>query len=257
MKIDIVTIFPQMIRSVLEESLLKSAQDRGLLDISVHDLRDWTTGKHRTVDDIPYGGGAGMVMKPEPFFDCVEEIAGQDLTQFRKQSRIILTSPRGRRLDQEYAVELANSPHIVILCGRYEGVDERVATDLATEEISIGDYVLNGGEVPALVIVEAVARLTAGFLGTAESLAEESFGNGLLEYPQYTRPPDYRGLKVPEVLLSGHHAKIAQWRRQQAIIRTLESRPDLLSKAALSMEERESLVRETENDEDGDQDPAF
>jgi len=222
MRIDIVTIFPEYFTGPLDAALLGKARAKGLLDIRVHDLRAHTSDRHRTVDDEPFGGGPGMVMKAQPWFDAVEAIEG-----FQGARRVLLT-PAGKRFDQRTAEQLAAAPHIVLMCGRYEGIDERVATGLATDEISIGDYVLAGGEAASLVVVEAMTRLLAGVVGEPASLLEESFSTGLLDYPHFTRPADFRGMDVPEVLLSGDHAAIERWRREQAIERTKERRPDLL-----------------------------
>ena len=221
MRIDVITIFPGLFEAPLRTSLLGKAVADGLLDVGVHDLREHGLGKHRSVDDEPYGGGAGMVMRPEPLFAAVEEVRGPD-------SRVVLLSPRGRLLDHAGATMLASHAHLILICGRFEGVDERVAQHLADEELSIGDYVLSGGELPALVVIEAVSRLVPGVLGNAESLASESHAAGLLEYPQYTRPADYRGHRVPDVLLSGDHGAVERWRRKQAEAITRERRPDLL-----------------------------
>lgn len=220
MRIDVVTIFPQLFDAPLETSLLGRAVAGGLLDVRVHDLREHGLGKHRSVDDEPYGGGAGMVMRPEPLFAAVEEVKGPD-------SHVVLLSPRGRKLDHAVVAELARRDHLVLVCGRFEGVDERVAEHLVDEELSIGDYVLAGGELPALVVIEAVSRLVPGVLGNAESLASESHAEGLLEYPQYTRPAEFRGWRVPEVLLSGDHGAVDRWRREQSELITRERRPDL------------------------------
>jgi len=234
---DIVTIFPNLIRAALGEGIVKRAIDRGVLDVHVHDLRDFTQDRHRVVDDVPYGGGPGMVLKAEPLFAAVEAItAGRG-----SASAIVLTSPQGRRFTQHEAERMATLDRVIVLCGRYEGVDDRVRTHLATDELSIGDYVLTGGELPALVIVDAVARLVPGVVGDEESVAHESFARGLLDFPQYTRPAVFRALKVPDVLLSGHHADIRRWRKRQALERTLTQRPDLLEHATLDDEEREIL----------------
>ncbi len=222
LRIDVVTIFPGLFEAPLETSLLGKAAAEGLLDVRVHDLREHGLGKHRSVDDEPYGGGAGMVMRPEPLFDAVESVRGPD-------SHVVLLSPRGRRLDHGIVRELASRRHLVLVCGRFEGVDERVAEHLVDEELSIGDYVLAGGELPALVVIEAVSRLVPGVLGNAESLASESHAEGLLEYPQYTRPAEYRGWRVPDVLLSGDHGAVEQWRREQAEDVTRTRRPDLFA----------------------------
>ena len=223
MRIDVVTIFPEFFAGPLEASLLGKARARGLVDVRLHDLRAHASDPHRTVDDEPYGGGAGMVMKPEVWFDAVEAIEG-----WEHAHRILLT-PAGRRLDQDVARELAPSTHLILLCGRYEGIDERVAEGLATDEVSVGDYVLAGGESAALVVIEAVTRLVPGVVKESESVERESFGpDGLLDYPQYTRPAEFRGMRVPDVLLSGNHAEIEAWRRREALERTKRRRPDLL-----------------------------
>ena len=221
MRIDFLTIFPGMFESPLRESLLGRAIERGIVDIRVHDIRDATTDKHRQVDDEPYGGGPGMVMKPEPIFSAVESLA-------EGAKRVLLLSPAGRRLEQAWVRELAAEPWLVLVCGRYEGVDERVALGLPAEEVSVGDYVLSGGEVPALVVVEAVTRLVPGVIGKEESHEQDSFQDGLLDHPHYTRPAEFRGLTVPEVLLSGNHAEIERWRREAALEKTRRMRPDLL-----------------------------
>ena len=224
MKIDIVTIFPAMLQGPLAEGIVARAIARGIIDLRVHDLRDFTTDRHRIVDDVPFGGGPGMVLKPEPLFTAVDRIREQRGTP----SAIILTSPDGERLTHAVAERLSRLEHVVVLCGRYEGVDERVREHLATETISIGDYVLSGGELPALVIVDAVARLIPGVVGDEASVTGDTFVRGLLDFPQYTRPAEYRGYAVPPVLLSGHHAEIEKWRRAQAVERTRKYRPDLL-----------------------------
>jgi tRNA (guanine37-N1)-methyltransferase len=238
-RFDIVTIFPRMFDAPLGEGVVGRAIESGIVDVVVHDLRDYTTDRHRSVDDMPFGGGPGMVLKPEPLFRAVERIGE---TRGRPGA-VLLTSPQGRRFTQTEAERLLALGHVVILCGRYEGVDDRVRQHLATEEISIGDYVLSGGELAALVIVDAVARLVPGVVGDAGSVAADSFARGLLDYPHFTRPAEFRGWTVPEVLVSGHHARIEHWRRREALRRTLGSRPDLLSGAALDDDERR-LVRE-------------
>jgi tRNA (guanine37-N1)-methyltransferase len=236
-KLDIVTIFPQMVTAPLAEGIVGRAITRGLLDVAVHDLRDFTTDRHRVVDDVPFGGGPGMVMKPEPFFAAVDRI--------RKDrgapSAVVLTTPDGPRFTHREAERLSSLEHIVVLCGRYEGIDDRVRRHVATEELSIGDYVLSGGELPALVIADAVARLIPGVVGDEESVARDTFAGGILDFPQYTRPAVFDGHEVPAVLLSGHHAAIARWRRREALARTLERRPDLLNTATLDPEDRALL----------------
>lgn len=219
MRVDILTIFPGIFEGPLRESLLGKAIAAGILDVRVHDIREHATDRHRQVDDEPFGGGPGMVMKPEPIFAAVEASGG---------GRVLLLSPAGRRLDQAWVRELSKEPHLVLVCGRYEGVDERVVEGLPAEEVSIGDYVLSGGEVPALVVLEAVTRIVPGVVGRQESLERESFEEGILDHPHYTRPQEYRGLTVPEVLLSGDHARIEAWRREQALRKTERNRPDLL-----------------------------
>ena len=224
MRIDVVTIFPGLFESPLRESLLGRAIGAGLVDVRVHDLRDATTDKHRQVDDESYGGGPGMVMKPEPVFAAVESLGSGD-------RRTLLLSPAGRRLDQALARELAAEPWLVLICGRYEGVDERVVEGLPAEEVSIGDYVVAGGEVPALVVLEAVTRLVPGVIGREESHEQDSFGDeGILDHPHYTRPAEFRGMRVPETLLSGNHAEIERWRREAALEKTRRNRPDLLER---------------------------
>ena len=220
MKIDVVTLFPELFETPLRTSLLGKAVASGIVEVAVHDLREHGLGKHRSVDDEPYGGGAGMVMRPEPIFDAVEPLKGSD-------THIVLLSARGHRLDHGRVARLAERKHIVLICGRYEGVDERVSEHLVDEEISIGDYVLAGGELPALVVIEAAARMIPGMLGNPSSLDVESHSHGSLEHPQYTRPAEFRGWRVPDVLLSGHHAEVERWRRDQAERLTRERRPDL------------------------------
>ena len=224
MRIDLLTIFPGFFDGPATSSLLGRARAAGIVELAVHDLRRWTTDRHRTVDDLPYGGGAGMVLRPEPFFEAVEELYGS----IGARPRTIVLTPRGRVLDQALVRELAREPALLVLCGRYEGIDERVHEHLATDEVSIGDYVLAGGEVAACVVVEAVTRLLPGVMGNSASADEESFATGLLEHPQYTRPAVYRGLEVPEVLRSGDHGRVAAWRRARALERTAAVRPDLL-----------------------------
>ena len=221
MKIDVLTLFPGMFPGPLDESIIKRACESGRLRLGIHDLRDYTHDRHRTVDDRPFGGGPGMLMKPEPLFEAVEALRGE-------KTRVILTSPAGRPFRQQIARELAAEEHLLLVCGSYEGFDERVRQGLADDELSIGDYVLTNGALPAMVIIDSVTRLLPGVLGDDESSQDESFSGGLLEYPQYTRPAEFRGMSVPEVLLSGDHAAIEQWRREQARERTAQRRPDLL-----------------------------
>jgi tRNA (guanine37-N1)-methyltransferase len=235
--VDVVTIFPAMVEVALAAGVVGRARESGLVDVTVRDLRDYTEDRHRVVDDIPYGGGPGMVMKPEPFFRAVEAIAAER----GQPSAVVLATPQGRPLTHAKALRLSRMDRIVVLCGRYEGVDERVAGALVTEEISIGDYVLTGGELAALVIVDAVVRLVPGVVGDGASVTEDSFVRGLLDHPHYTRPSVFRGMAVPEVLLSGHHAAIEAWRRRERVQRTVERRPDLLDAAELSEDERREL----------------
>ena len=224
MRIDILTLFPEMFASPLNYSILKRAQEQGLAAISLTNIRDFATDKYRKVDDKPYGGGPGMVMMPGPLFDCFEYVQKLDSCP----GHVLLLTPQGNRFTQARARELAQEPRLILIAGRYEGFDERIRMGLGAEPLSIGDYVLNGGELPAMVVVDAVVRLLPGALGDEDSAKDDSFSEALLEYPQYTRPEVFRGLKVPEILLSGDHAKIAQWRRQQALERTRQWRPDLL-----------------------------
>jgi tRNA (guanine37-N1)-methyltransferase len=237
MKFDIVTIFPRMVQAGVAEGVVGRAIERGLLDVGIRDLRDYTTDRHRTVDDVPYGGGPGMVMKAEPLLRAVEAIGRERGTP----SAIVLLTPQGRPFRQAEAARLSGLPHVALLCGRYEGIDERLRELVATEELSIGDYVLSGGELAALVVVDAVSRLVPGVVGDAGSVEGDSFSRGLLDFPHYTRPAEFEGRAVPDVLLSGHHAEVRRWRKRQALARTLERRPDLLEQAALDDEERELL----------------
>jgi tRNA (guanine37-N1)-methyltransferase len=234
MRVDVITIFPEMIANAVEYSVVKRAQENGLLEILVHDLRDFAHNQHRSVDDYCYGGGAGMLMKPEPLFEAVDSIGSDD-------AEIILLSPQGELFTQDTAKRLSLVDHLILICGRYKGVDERVRQELITGEISIGDYVLSGGEVPALVIIDAVSRLMPGALGNYESAQDDSFSEGILDCPRYTRPAEYQGTQVPEVLLSGDHKRIREWQRQQALMRTFRRRPDLLRDAPLSEEDLEFL----------------
>ena len=230
LRIDIITIFPEFFRDVIDYGIVKRARTAGLVEINSHDLRQWANDKHRTVDDRPFGGGDGMVLKPEPIFAAVEALTGASKREeYPENTRVVLLSPQGKVFSQESAQTLADkTTRLVLLCGRYEGVDERVAGALVTDEISIGDYVLSGGEPAALVMVDAVVRLLPGALGSDTSAVFESFSEGLLDYPHYTRPPEFRGLKVPDVLLSGNHADIERWRREAALSKTRRNRPDLL-----------------------------
>jgi tRNA (guanine37-N1)-methyltransferase len=221
MKIDVLTLFPAMFTGPLDESIVKRARESGLLELKIHQLRDWTHDRHKTVDDRPFGGGPGMLLKPEPLFEAIESLQ-------REKTRVILLSPSGRKFDQSIARELAQQDDLLLVCGSYEGFDERVREALADDELSIGDYVLTNGALPAMVVIDAVTRLLPGVLGDDESSHDESFSHGLLEYPQYTRPAEFRGMKVPDVLLSGNHAEIEKWRREQAKLQTEKQRPDLL-----------------------------
>ena len=239
MRVDIITLFPSMFKNPFDESMIKRAKEKGILKIELHDLRQFTHDKHRTVDDAPYGGGAGMVMKPRPLFEAVEKIK----EEIDSSSRVILLSPQGRPLNQEKVKELAKERVLIFICGHYEGVDERVREHLVDEEISLGDYVLTGGELAAMVVVDAVARMLPGVLGSEDSAREDSFYKGLLDYPQYTRPSDFRGWKVPSVLLSGNHQKVKEWRRKKMLEATLRKRPDLLETLKLNRE-NERLLEE-------------
>lgn len=238
MKIDIVTLFPDMFQGPFQESIIKRAQDRGLLEIGLHQLRDFTTDRHRTVDDTPYGGGAGMLMKPEPIAAAITSVRRNN-----PDAKVVLLSPQGEPLSQQLAQDFSAMPGLILICGRYEGVDERVRTTLCDYTVSIGDYVLSGGELAAMVVVDTVTRLLPGALGSSHSAADDSFSDGLLEYPQYTRPVVFNDLTVPEVLLSGNHAEIARWRRQESLAATARTRPDLLKTARLSDKDRSYLSR--------------
>jgi tRNA (guanine37-N1)-methyltransferase len=253
MRFDVVTIFPAMVQQALGAGIVGRAIGRGLLAVGVHDLRDFTTDRHRVVDDVPYGGGPGMVLKPEPLFRALDAMAAIDSVR----PTVLLTSPQGTLLTQAVAERFSRQPRLVLLCGRYEGVDERVRSRV-DEEISIGDYVLSGGELAALVVIDAVARLVPGVVGDEQSVAEDSFGRGLLDYPHYTRPAELAAgdevLKVPDVLMSGNHAGIRRWRKRQALARTFERRPDLLERAALDDEEKKLLremIAEREEQDNG------
>jgi tRNA (guanine37-N1)-methyltransferase len=235
--IDILTLFPEVFQGVFNFGIFQRAVEQKLVNIAVHNIRHYTHDKHRTVDDSPYGGGAGMVLKPDPIFEAVESLEKE------AETPVILLSPQGRLFCQKIAQELSSYRRLILICGHYEGVDERVSEHLVTDEISVGDYVLSGGEPAAMVVVDAVVRLLPGVLGSAESLVDDSHVGGLLEYPQYTRPPVFRGWSVPEVLLSGNHAQIAQWRREQAIRRTMKRRPELLDKLELSPKEKKLIEK--------------
>ncbi|NOY98528.1 MAG: tRNA (guanosine(37)-N1)-methyltransferase TrmD [Chloroflexi bacterium] len=240
MRFDVFTLLPEVFPPYLESSILKRARQHNLIDVRVHNIRDWTHDRHHVTDDLPYGGGGGMVMKPEPVFEAIESVLGAP-----PACPVILLTPQGRVFTQQVAQELSQHEHIALLCGRYEGLDERIRAHLASDEISIGDFVLTGGELPALIVIDALTRFIPGALGDSNAAVNDSHATGLLEGPHYTRPPEYRGWRVPDVLLSGDHARIARWRREQALLRTLERRPDMLGKAQLSAAERAFLERIT------------
>jgi tRNA (guanine37-N1)-methyltransferase len=244
MRIDVLTLFPQMFEAPFSFGIFKRAVDHGLVSLNLHNIRDYTHDKHHTADDYPYGGGSGMVLKPEPIFEAVESVKAS-IKETDAKLPVILLTPQGRLFSHQIAQELSQHSHLALICGHYEGVDERVREHLATDEISIGDYVLTGGEVPAMVVIDAVVRLLPGVLGSEASILEDSHASGLLEYPQYTRPAVYRGWSVPEVLLSGNHARVAKWRREQIIRRTLERRPELLNKTNLGLEDKQLVERLT------------
>ena len=236
-RFDVFSLFPEVFGPYLDSSILQRARAAALVEVHLHNIRDWTTDRHHVCDDMPYGGGGGMVMKPGPIFDAVEGVLGAP-----PACPVILLTPQGRVFTQAVAEELSQQPHLALLCGRYEGVDERVREHLVTDEISIGDYVLSGGELPALAVIDAVTRLIPGALGDPDGAWDDSHATGLLEYPHYTRPPVFRQWAVPDILVSGDHAKIARWRREQALLRTLQRRPDLLDKAELSEQDRQFLA---------------
>lgn len=238
MRIDIATLFPDMCEIVLNESIVGRARKNGLITLATHNIRDYTLDKHRRVDDMPYGGGMGMLMQAEPIYRCYQAIC----QQAGSKPHVIYMSPQGKTLTQKKAIELSKMEHILLLCGHYEGVDERIIEEIVDEEVSIGDYVLTGGELSALVLVDCVARMCDGVLSSSECFEEESHFNGMLEYPQYTRPPVWHSREVPEVLLSGHHANIKAWRRKMSLIRTAKKRPDLFEKLELTPDEREEIV---------------
>ena len=244
MRVDVITIFPEMVTNAVEYGVIKHAQENGLLEVLVHNLRDFVHNRYRSVDDYCYGGGAGMLMKPEPLFEAVRSIVSAD-----DDARIVLLSPQGELFTQDMARRLSLVDHLVLICGRYKGVDERVRQNLITDETSIGDYVLSGGEIPALVVIDAISRLIPGVLGDYESAQDDSFSEGILDCPHYTRPAEYQGMRVPEVLLSGDHKRIREWQRQQALMRTLQRRPDLLQSVPLSEEDLEFLNTLKEGDE--------
>ncbi len=242
MRIDFLTLHPALFESPLQSAIFQRARDKSLACFNIYNIRDYTHDRHHTADDYPFGGGAGMLLKPEPVFECLEDVL-KNKTPEEEPIPVILMTPQGKPFSQSVAYQLAEHKWLVIICGHYEGVDDRVREHLVTDEISIGDYVLSGGELPALVVADAVVRLIPGVLGSEESAAADSHTDGLLEYPQYTRPADYRGWKVPEVLLSGNHAKIAAWRREQSILKTAQRRPDLLGKASLTAKEKQMLAK--------------
>jgi len=245
MHFDVFTVLPELFSPYLQASILQKAIERALLSVQVHDIRAYTHDRHHVTDDAPYGGGGGMVMKPEPIFEAVESVLGASF-----DCLLIYLSPQGKPFTTQMAMELATVPRIALLCGRYEGIDERVLEHLVTEQVSVGDVVVTGGELPALMVIDAVARFLPGVLGDPDGAVDDSFGSGLLEYPHYTRPPEFRGWEVPEVLLSGNHAEIARWRHEQSIIRTLANRPDLLEQFPLTEEDRSLLQKFKVNGEE-------
>lgn len=251
-RIDVLTLFPEMCEGVFGTSILGKAREKGIVSLNAVNFRDFSGNKHNTVDDTPYGGGGGMVLKPDPIFAAVEHVLGNSPSTEHKESlddappvkpRIILMCPQGKPYNQKIAEELAQEEHLIFICGHYEGYDERIREHLVTDELSIGDYVLTGGELPALTVIDSVVRLQRGALGNETSAISDSFSTGLLEYPHYTRPAEFRGWKVPDILLSGHHANIDIWRREQALQRTLERRPDLLETAELTLKDKKILAR--------------
>jgi tRNA (guanine37-N1)-methyltransferase len=252
MEFDVFTLLPEVFPPYLERSILQRASQRGLIDVRIHNIRDWAKDKHHVTDDEPYGGGGGMVMKVEPVFAAVEDVLGETLQIKEGRCPVILLTPQGRVFNQTVASELASHPRLALICGRYEGVDERIRKHLATDQISIGDYVLTGGELPALILIDAVSRLLPGVLGDPDGAFDDSHATGLLEYPHYTRPPEFRGWGIPDVLVSGNHARITRWRREQSLLRTLKQRPDLLERADLDATDRKSL-EEIINSEEQDE----
>ncbi|MCL4270978.1 MAG: tRNA (guanosine(37)-N1)-methyltransferase TrmD [Anaerolineales bacterium] len=245
MQFEVFTLLPEVFPAYLDTSIIKRARERGLIQVNIHNIREYTHDKHHTTDDTPYGGGGGMVMKPEPVFEAIESVLGQETLPTSPEAKanvpVILLTPQGRVFNQRIAKELSQHKKIALLCGRYEGIDERIRENIITDEISIGDYVLTGGELPALILIDAVSRLLPEVLGDPTGAEDDSHAMGLLEYPHYTRPPEFRGWKVPEVLLSGDHGKIDKWRRQQALTRTFKKRPDMLEKAELTKEDKKFL----------------
>jgi tRNA (guanine37-N1)-methyltransferase len=252
MEFDVFTLLPEVFPSYLESSIIQRARQRGLIEVRVHNIRDWATDRHHVTDDEPYGGGGGMVVKVDPVFAAVESVLGPDAAQKEGGCPVILLSPQGRLFNQAVAMELVQHPHLALICGRYEGVDERIREHLVTDQISIGDYVLTGGELPALILIDALSRLLPGVLGDPDGPFDDSHASGLLEYPHYTRPPEFRGWGVPDILVSGDHARIAKWRREQSLRRTFKQRPDLLEKADLNEADRkllENIIEEEKHNE--------
>jgi len=252
MEFDVFTLLPEVFPPYLDSSILQRARQRGLIDVRVHNIREWAADKHHVTDDEPYGGGGGMVMKVEPVFAAVESVLGRSASQGEAGCPIILLTPQGRVFNQTVAMELIQHPRLALICGRYEGVDERIRAHLVTDQISIGDFVLTGGELPALILIDALARLLPGVLGDPDGPFDDSHASGLLEYPHYTRPPEFRGWAVPDILISGNHARIATWRREQSLRRTFEQRPDLLEMAELDESDRKLLkkiIKEERQDE--------
>jgi tRNA (guanine37-N1)-methyltransferase len=252
MEFDVFTLLPEVFPPYLESSILQRARQRGLIDVRVHNIRDWATDKHHVTDDEPYGGGGGMVMKVEPVFAAVESVLGRSASQNEGDCPIVLLTPQGRVFNQSVAMELIQHPRLALICGRYEGVDERIRVHLVTDQISIGDFVLTGGELPALILIDALTRLLPGVLGDPDGAFDDSHASGLLEYPHYTRPPEFRGWVVPDILISGNHARIAGWRREQSLRRTFKQRPDLLERADLDETDRKLLkkiIKEEKQDE--------
>jgi tRNA (guanine37-N1)-methyltransferase len=248
MEFDVFTLLPEVFPPYLESSILQRARQRGLIDVRIHNIRDWAVDRHHVTDDEPYGGGGGMVMKAEPIFAAVENVLGPSLSQEGGGCPIILLTPQGRVFNQRLALELAQQPRLALICGRYEGVDERIREHLVSDQISIGDYVLTGGELPALILIDALSRLLPGVLGDPDGPFDDSHASGLLEYPHYTRPPEFRGWRVPDILVSGNHARIARWRREQSLRRTLKQRPDLLASANLDEADRKLLQKIVEEE---------
>jgi tRNA (guanine37-N1)-methyltransferase len=248
MEFDVFTLLPEVFPPYLESSILQRARQRGLIDVRVHNIRDWASDRHHVTDDEPYGGGGGMVMKAQPVFAAVESVLGQLASQKDGGCPIILLTPQGRVFNQRLALELVQQPRLALICGRYEGVDERIREHLVSDQISIGDYVLTGGELPALILIDALSRLLPGVLGDPDGPFDDSHASGLLEYPHYTRPPEFRGWRVPDILVSGNHARIARWRREQSLRRTLKQRPDLLASANLDEADRKLLQKIVEEE---------